>query len=132
MSSEAVGLLRQYLDAVSSRDVDTVLELFDADAVVHAPMMPEGAPKSMKGRQAFEPAFRAIFSRFTAFSWESTILNATDDPNLAVARCASKAVLLNGRPYTNDYCIFVRIKNDKLIESTEYFDPIRAAGVFAP
>jgi ketosteroid isomerase-like protein len=132
MSVEAVGLLREYLDAISSRDVETMLELFHAGAVVNAPMMPEGAPKSMKGRQAFERAFRAVFSRFMAFTSGYITLNATDDPNLAVARCGSKAVLINGRSYTTDYCIFVRIKNDKLIESTEYFDPIRAAGVFAP
>jgi len=132
MSAKPVELLRQYLDAIRSRDVDTILGLFDVEAVVNAPMMPDGAPKSMAGRQAFEPAYRAIFGRFAEFSWVYTTLNATDDPDLAVARCASKALLVNGRPYTNDYCIFVRRKGDKLIESTEYFDPVRAAGVFAP
>jgi ketosteroid isomerase-like protein len=132
MSTKPIEMLHRYLDAVGSRNVETVLDLFDDEAVVNAPMMPDGAPKSMRGRQAFEPAFRGILGRFAEFSWVYSTLNATDDPDLAVARCGSKAVLLNGRPYTNDYCIFVRLKNDKLIESTEYFDPIRAAGVFAP
>lgn len=131
MLAKPVEMLRQYLDAVRSRDIETILGLFDDEAVVNAPMMPEGAPQSMRGRQAFEPAFRAILGRFSDFSWTYTTLNATDDSELAVARCGAKAVLVNGREYTNDYCIFVRSKNNKLIESTEYFDPVRAAGVFA-
>ena len=67
MPAKAVELLRQYLDAVRSRDVDTILGLFDVEAVVNAPMMPDGAPKSMVGRQAFEPAYRGSLDDSPSF-----------------------------------------------------------------
>lgn len=127
MFAKPTEVLRQYLDSTPKLDADATLALFAADATVTTPLMPNAKP--MQGKATFERAFRAVYSHFKRFAWEDIHLNATDDPELAVARCSATAVLSNGQNYQNDYSIFVRVRDGKVIELTEYFSPIKAAMV---
>ena len=133
MSIPSTVLLRQYMDAIARCDALAATTLFDDDAVIHTPCMPEPTPKVINGRAAYasvlEWVFAAVFKKLT---WTRLEIHATDDPNLAFALATSSVELHDGRSYGNDYAVFVRVRDGKIVEDTEFFDTTRAAQAFAP
>jgi ketosteroid isomerase-like protein len=124
-----VEILRSYLGSVERLDVDACIALFADDAIIRVPL---DEPDGMKivGRLSIESAVRAHFATILRYEWINPVFNATDDPELAVVRCSSRATLKDGRHYSNTYCIFGRACNAKLIETLEYFSPFKAASGF--
>lgn len=120
MSAHAVELLGQYLDIIQRLDAEAAIALLDDNATVAAPLLPEEM-KLRKGKAVLAPAYRTAFGIFKSLEWIETNLNATDDPDLAVARCKANVVLKDGRAFVGDFCIFVRGRNGKATEITEYF-----------
>lgn len=132
-SSPAAELLGQYLAAIARCDAEAATASFADDCVINTPCMPEPSPKSMTGRATFTPVLKWVFATvFKKFSWAELEIHTTDDPNLAFALGKSKVELHDGRSYSNDYVIYVRVRDGKIVEETEFFDTTRAAKAFAP
>jgi ketosteroid isomerase-like protein len=132
MSIKPIEVLNNYLSAIARLDADACLALFAEDAVVRMPLMPVGAPTEIRGRANFSPAFHGLFGALKTMNWVSPVTNTTDDSELVVARMSSNAVLHSGGKYANDYALFVRVRDGKIVETTEYFDAAKAAAIFAP
>lgn len=132
-SSPAADLLGQYLAAIARSDVTAATSLFSDDVVLHTPCMPEPTPKVMTGRAAITPVLQYVFGAvFKKFTWTELEIHTTDDPNLAFALAKSHVELQDGRIYSNDYAIYARVRDGKIVEETEFFDTTRAAKAFAP
>src|SRR5262245_43450280 len=121
MSSEPTEILRQYLKSVSTLDPDHSLSMFSADAIVSTPMM-DNRPLTFPMAAAAD-AYRKVYSLFAELKWSDVSIWGTDDPELAVARCTGTGKCANGRPYQNFYAIFLRARNGKIVELTEFFSP---------
>jgi ketosteroid isomerase-like protein len=130
MTNEATSVLRQYLDAISDLDTEGSLALFAEDAVITMMLMPGEAATPITGKAVFAPMFGQLFAALASLRWVYADINATDDPELAVARAASTGVLRNGKNYGNVYAIIVRVRDGKIVESQEYFSPIAAGALF--
>ena len=55
---------------------------------------------------------------------------ATEDPNLFVVKFKGEIKIKTGGEYKNDYISMFRLGNRKIVEYTEYFDPIVMAKAF--
>jgi len=128
MSTQSTEILRQYLSSVSKLDPDHSLSMFAADATVSTPMM-DNRPLVMPMAAAAE-AYRKVYSLFAELKWSELSIYGTDDPELAIARCTGTGKCANGRPYQNFYAIFLRARNGKIVELTEFFSPTRSAVLF--
>lgn len=45
-----------------------------------------------------------------------------DESDIVMANASMTAVLINGNPYSNDYCYVFRFEGDRIVEGTEYAD----------
>ena len=124
--------LRAWLDAIAARDMDTCAAMLADDVVVRVPLAPPGVPPQIEGKAAFEPVLRHVHSLFASYEWFDLELFGTDDEEVAIATAGSRVQLGDGRDYVNDYVVFARVRDGKLVEYREYFDPIRAGAALAP
>lgn len=128
----AVALLTEYLRALERSDIDAATASFADDIVMKVPCMPEPSPKLIVGRASVLPLLQWAFAKvFKTFTWTELEIHASDDPNLAFALAKSSVELWNGGSYGNDYVIYVRVMNGKIVEEAEFFDTARAAKAFA-
>jgi len=126
-----MGIARQYLESIARLDVPGIMSLWSESPVIHTPLIPDRDHQRIVGREALERAYQGILGSFKNYEWLNVKYHTTDDPSLLIAQCSSRGDLKNGREYRNDYVLFLRIRNDKIVEATEYFSPINAAAIFA-
>lgn len=127
----AADLLREWCDALARLDVDAALALCDEQVVVLAPFVPAPVPARMEGRETFAAAFRPVFALFTGFRWTALDVQAAADPTRASATASAAITLVDGRPYRQDYAMFITASGGRITRYTEYMDPVRAGEALA-
>jgi ketosteroid isomerase-like protein len=120
--------LRRWCEGLAGGDVTANVALLHEDVVVRAPFAPDPIPTRIDGREAFAGALQMLAPLFTTLTWTSLDIQAAADPDLACARASAAMQLPDGRPYTQDYAIFVRVAGGLIVEYDEYLDPVRAGG----
>ncbi|MCW3013048.1 MAG: nuclear transport factor 2 family protein [Solirubrobacterales bacterium] len=122
----ASALLQSWCERLAAGDVEGGLELLHEDVVVLAPLVPDPVPKRMEGREAFAAAFRPVGALFSAFRWTALEVFPGEDPEVAFGVGSAAITLADGRPYTQDYALLARARQDRIVEYREYLDPVRA------
>ncbi len=126
-----VEILANFMDAVHRKDARACANSFLEDGVMHTPCVPSPHPKSTRGREQIGQVFDFLFKHvLKQFQWTDLEIHATDDAALVFARARSKAELVSGKPYDNEYAIFARVSSGRLAEYTEFFDTERAVKAF--
>lgn len=119
-----------FLSATERLDIAPFVALLDEDVVLRFPYMGGGRPKECTGRAASAEFLKIISAFFTSLRWVNPTVYATDDPELAIAVATSSATLPTGDHYENDYVLFLRVRDGKVVEYREHFDPARAEAAF--
>ncbi|WP_405926618.1 nuclear transport factor 2 family protein [Streptomyces sp. NBC_00035] len=123
-SLTAVDLLRRSLDKFLAKDMKGWADLCADDVVAEFPFAPEGTPARLEGRDAVYEYLRNYPDVIDVHKLPSVQIHATDDPNLAVAEwSASGKVLTNGNAYEMSYATFVTIRDGKIVNYREYWNP---------
>jgi ketosteroid isomerase-like protein len=65
-------------------------------------------------------------------AWHDVVIRGPDDPELFVTTARSEAVLVSGQHYANSYVILTRLRDRKVTEHVEYFNPLPVIEVFGP
>lgn len=119
-----------FLSAMERLDVETFVSMLDDDVVLKFPYMWEGQPQECRGKPQAVEFLKIIPALFAEFRWVGPRTYATDDPELAMTVTKSRATLTTGDPYDNDYVLLLRVRDGKVIEYWEHFDPARARPAF--
>jgi hypothetical protein len=124
MSEERAVALR-YLEAFSRLDVEGMIAEVDDDIVLELPVAPEGFPRRVEGREAYESLLRpAMASLWSEFQLTWLEVRAEADSERVVAEYTSKGTMATtGKPYANTYVNLLRVRNGKIAETKEFFDP---------
>lgn len=124
MSEERDVALR-YLEAFSRLDVDGMIAEVDDDIVLELPVAPDGYPRRVEGRKDYENLLRpAMTSLWSEFQLTRIEVRAEADPERVVAEYTSKGTIAStGKPYANTYVNLLRVRNGKITETKEFFDP---------
>ena len=127
-----INLIREWLDVVSSGPAEAWPSYATDDAVIRLPFAPPGVAKELRGRiQAIE-ALSGLWQAKKSFAWHDVVIRRTDDPELFVTTARSEAVLVSGQNYANTYVILTRLRDGKVAEHVEYFNPLPVIEVFGP
>ncbi|WP_166392265.1 nuclear transport factor 2 family protein [Nocardioides ochotonae] len=119
-------VITAYLDAVGSLAVDRVAPLFHDEGRVLLPDAPLGIPREVAGREAIEDYYAALPEMVGALNFSGYVIRATEAPGDYVAEYTSDATMrATGAAYRNTYITKVTVTNGKIIELTEFFDPVR-------
>ncbi len=123
-------LIREWLDLVSSGPAERWPAYADEDLVIRLPFAPPGVANELRGRAHAIKALSDLWKAKKSFAWHDVVIRGTDEPELFVTTARSEAVLVSGQHYANNYVILTRLKNGKVVEHVEYFNPLPVIEVF--
>ena len=108
-------------------------ELFAADAVLEMPYAPPHVPSVLKGIDTIAQSVAGFFSQFSDFKIDVKKVYRIEGEDAAFAEFAVTAtVILTGKTYNQDYILYLRAENGKIIFYREYFDGARIVAAFTP
>ncbi|MET0984178.1 MAG: nuclear transport factor 2 family protein [Steroidobacteraceae bacterium] len=118
-------LTHRWLKVLGDADYDAWATLTSSDLVIKTPYAPPGLPKATEGRETCLKMARQYGELLKKFEYLDVELHTTDDPELIMGTAHSEALTASGHRYANQYCVLARVRNAKIVEYTEYFDPQR-------
>jgi uncharacterized protein len=125
-----IDLIREWLDIVSSGPAEAWSTHATPDVVIRLPFAPPGVVKELRGRAEAIAALGAVWKAKESFAWHDVVIRRTEDPELFVTTARSEAVLRSGQHYANSYVILTRMRDRKVAEHVEYFNPLPVIEVF--
>jgi ketosteroid isomerase-like protein len=125
-----IKLIREWLDLVSSGPAERWPTFAADDVVIRLPFAPPGVASELRGRAHAIEALGDLWKAKKSFAWHDVVIRRTDDPGLFVTTARSEAVLMSGQHYANDYVILTRLRDGKVVEHVEYFNPLPVIEVF--
>jgi ketosteroid isomerase-like protein len=94
--------------------------------LVYAPSL--GHPARLSGREEVMRQVTWFLSAVENFRFLDLRIHPMADPEAAAAEIRADALIkATGRPYRQEYVVFLRCKSGKITHLREYFDPVRAA-----
>lgn len=127
--AENKQLVRSFYEAGNRGDIDACMNLI-ADDVRWTNIGTTPFSGTYRGKpELAEKLLGPLFGRLKA-GIRTTIENILAEGDLVVALTSGTAETTDGRPYNNQYCQVMRIKDGKIIEVTEYFDTQLTNAVF--
>lgn len=129
--SKATEVLKQFLDNVSSLNIEGIKDLFADDIVQKVPFAPEGTPDTISGKSAVGKSFEGLPLMFKSLKYSNVEIVETTDDNFAIGFAHADGVLPTGDPYPQNYVFYVRLENGKIREYREYMNPVQLGKALA-
>jgi ketosteroid isomerase-like protein len=121
--------VEKFFWSVEQQKFEIIKEIFATEAQGFQPFAPEGFPNNLVGSEGFYKEFSGLTARFSRMRFPRQIYT-TEDPNYIFMQFNGEMDLIQGGKYENKYLATFRFKDGKIIEYTEYFNPIVLAKAF--
>ncbi|WP_313802495.1 nuclear transport factor 2 family protein [Sphingobium sp.] len=131
-ATDPKGVIAAFMQALQEKDFAAWNDLVDAKVVAHFPYAPEFLPARFDGFDAFHGATKGLFDMVDTFAFLDIDIKATEDPEFFVTTARSEAKFLSGRDYANTYVFFDKVRDGKIIEHWEHFNPLAVIKVVEP
>lgn len=125
-----LAIVRRWLSVLAAGDFDAWPQVAGEALVMRVPFAPPPFGLAMEGYETCIIGTRGFWAAIKTFVFHEVELHTTDDPELVVGRARSEAETAAGTPYENRYCFFVRVRNGKVVEHSEYFNPLPVIAAF--
>lgn len=104
---------------------DDWANLWAEDGLLEFPFAPEGRPSSYRGRKAILAYMKGAAGNFTIDEALSTRIHPMLDPEVLCVELAVKGKMTGtGAPYNQKYVVFFLVKDGKLQNYREYWNPL--------
>lgn len=103
--------------------------LLAPDIVWELPFAPSlGHPEKLVGREQVLNHVGWFVGAVESFQFHNLRIQQFTDPLTAVAQVKAQGIITEtGKPYSQEYVVFVSVREGKLTHIREYFDPVQAA-----
>lgn len=115
--------------ALETQRFEWLNEIFAEHGKQLNPYVQKGFPEIFDGREAIYRQYSSLPQNFGNMRFPRQIF-ATEDPNFFFVKFKGEIEVKAGGKYENDYIGTFRLKDGKIIEYTEYFNPIVMAKAF--
>ena len=122
-------IVDSFFVALETQNFGLLKEIFAENGRQLNPYVPEGFPKSFDGAAGIYRQYSSLPENFGQMRFPRTLF-ATEDPNLVFVQFRGEIDIKAGGRYENDYLGTFRLENGKIVEYTEYFNPIVMAKAF--
>ncbi|MGW5106073.1 nuclear transport factor 2 family protein [Nocardia sp. NPDC004123] len=123
--NDPVAAAVRFLEFLSVGDVDGALAMADNDVFMSIPYQPPGYPTRIEGSEKLRSFLRRVLGLFSPISFRVTEALSIEGGTGAVARYEGRSTMLRtGNPYNNSYISIFRFSNGKLVEWTEFANPL--------
>ena len=116
-------LAERFLTALTTRDIDAVMPLWNTGGIMEFPFAPEGSPNTFEGADAIRTTLESAFVQRPKMKFFDVKSFQAAEPNLAFVEFKGDMTLKNGTPYNNTYIAKVEARNGKLQHFKEFFNP---------
>jgi len=124
---------RQVVDsfygALETQQFDKLREIFAPNGRQINAFVPEGFPKSFEGAEEITKQYSALPKLFGQMRFARTI-HATEDPNYFFVEATGDIDMKAGGKYQNTYLGTFRLRDGRVVEYTEYLNPLLLARAF--
>jgi uncharacterized protein len=117
-------VVREFFTRLEAFDIEGFAALFAEDGRQLMPFSPDGFPRALEGRAAIFNQYRGMPENFTSMRFPGLIISDLVDPSRFVATYRGEIQLRAGGQYNNTYVAQFSIRDGKILELVEYFDPI--------
>ena len=115
--------------ALETQNFELLKEIFAVNGRQLNPYVPEGFPASFEGAEGIYKQYSSLPGLFGQMRFPR-VLFATEDPQFIFVKFRGVIEIKAGGTYENDYLGTFRLENGKIVEYTEYFNPIVMARAF--
>lgn len=123
MSNEE--LLRAAFDAIGAADVDALASIYAEDYVLVMPYA-KPSPVRLEGRDVVLPYLARAFETFR-FELTITAVSELVGGDLVAEYTSEGTVVPSGKRYANSYVGIWRFRDDQVISTKEWYDPMISA-----
>jgi len=116
-------VVESFFASLEAMDCEKVIALFDENIHQIMPYSPEWFPSEFKGKEAMGKVFGGIVENFVSMKYERK-LEPMFDESKVVAQFKGVIHMKNGQIYDNTYINIFTVKESKIVEIIEYFNPI--------
>src|SRR5258708_416155 len=115
--------------ALETQNFELLKEFFAEDGRQINPYVPEGFAASFDGVEGIYKQYSSLPQLFGQIKFPRTLF-ATEDPQFIFVKFRGIIEIRAGGTYENDYLGTFRLEKGKIVEYTEYFNPIVMARAF--
>lgn len=120
-------LLMAGLNGLVNGEVEPWLDMFTDDGAMEFPYALEGMPKRIEGREALANHLVRFPDRFDFSSFSDPTFHYSTNPEVMIAEFSCQAqVLSTGRPYNQSYVSVITIRDGKIANYRDYWNPLVA------
>jgi ketosteroid isomerase-like protein len=120
-----VAVAQSYQTLMREGRWDDWSNLWAEDGLLEFPFAPEGRPSSYQGRKAILDYMKGAAGKFTIVEASSTRIQPMLDPEVLCVELAIKGMMTDtGAPYNQKYVVFFVVKDGKLQNYREYWNPL--------
>jgi uncharacterized protein len=125
-------MVERFYAALSSLKPDDWIALWHEEGIFDQPFPPEPSyPARLAGVHAIYNHVRSIDRVFQELTFHDIVVHTTADPEVVIATLRSEGgVVATGKRYANEYVAFFRIRDGKVVEYREYFNPLKVLEAF--
>lgn len=129
----AVDLLQSHFRTIRA-DPQSWRSLFATDAVLEMPFAPPHVPKVLRGIDEIAKSVSGFFQLLDDdFEITQKSVHPVQGEDAVVAEFSVVATAKpTGKIYNQDYILYLRVKDGKIVFYREYFDGVRTAAAFTP
>ena len=121
----SLTVVERYFEIMNALEIDALDDLFADDVVVRLPFAPDPVPKRTEGKQAVLELYAGFPSLVSPLGFHDIVVRPLADDGEYVAEYRSDCTMLpTGAPYRNHYVAFFTVREGKLAEFAEFFDPL--------
>lgn len=121
-------IVESFIEAMESRDSTAAFALIDPAATTSIRMTFSGAPVPQpvyRGRAASIGYLRGLFQLFTQTRWTNKVFTPAADGSLVFFEGTGDFRTRQGnRPYTNTYVVRFTLRDNRIIDVQEYYNPV--------
>lgn len=129
--SEAKALIREWMQITAMGPAEAWVGKASDDVVIRLPYAPPGVTAEVRGFDAARDMLSHHWGNKQRFDWLDVVILATEDPELFVTTARSDVLMDSGAPYGNDYIMLTRVRDGKVVEHAEYFNPLPVLAMLA-
>ena len=130
-NADAEAVIEEFLDALEAMNIERFLNGWHENGMQIMPYAPEEYSPRLEGKEAIRHQYDTLFTKYTSMRIPDRVFHFTNDPNRVwVEFRVEIKIKATGKSYNNTYVCLFTLRDGKIFEYKEYFNPIIFLKVF--
>jgi uncharacterized protein len=132
MTNDDKTFLLEWMDILASGPADAWHGRVAEDVVLRLPFAPPGVASEVRGLDQAIALMSDHWRSIDRFEWHDVMTYRTEQEGLFLTTARSQVKFSSGLDYSNEYVVLTKLKDGKVVEHSEYFNPLPVVAMFAP